>query len=262
MSPDGKRVYYLLRQSSTSPNELCSTNLESGKTEKLIPGLPIRDYQVSGDGKEAAFTTRTDNRPPEIWLASLDRRTPPRKIFEGGDEVSFGADGKLLFRMLEEKGNYLGRINKDGTARERVRNEPILNKGAVSPSGEWVVALVAGTGENVAVETVAIAVSGTERRLICTFSCATGWSPDGRFLQAVVESGGTGAGIGKTAVIPNVPGSELPDLPAAGLPSRTVPPLTGARLIDRPFVSPMSGFTAYTYSRTDIQQNLYRIPLH
>jgi Tol biopolymer transport system component len=262
MSADGKRIYYLLRPSATSLTELYSMNLESGKTDVLLPGLRIVDYDISRDGTEAAFTARADNGVPEIWLASFDRRTPPRKILEGGDEVSFGKGGKLLFRMLEEKANYLGRVNKDGSARERVRSAPILNKGEVSPDGNWVVATIAGTGETTSLETVAIPVSGGEPRLLCSFSCPTGWSPDGRFLYAVVESGGTGADVGKTAVIPTAPGAALPDLPATGLPSRTIPPLAGSRLLDVPYVSPGPGFTSYTYSKSDIQQNLYRIPLH
>ena len=262
MAANGKRIYYLLRQSSASSlNELHSFDLESGKTEKLLPGLAIADYEVSSDDKEAAFTTRS-GIASEIWVASLDRRTPPQKVHESGDQVSFGAENSLLFRMLEDKANYLGRINKDGSDGRRVTDVPILHKYNVSPQGDWVSALVAGSGDNVSVETVAIPVSGGTPRVICGFACPSGWSPDGRFLYAAVESGGTGADIGKTAIVPLAPGTTLLDLPAAGLPARALPPIPNSRVIDRTNLSPGPDFAAYTYSKTAIQRNLFRIPLH
>jgi Tol biopolymer transport system component len=103
VSANGKRVYYLLRQSSASPlNELHSFDLESGKVEKVLPGFAISDYEVSRDDQEVAFTTRTEGES-EIWLAPLDRRTPPRKITQGGDHVSFGTAMSLLGRPVLER---------------------------------------------------------------------------------------------------------------------------------------------------------------
>ena len=123
-------------------------------------------------------------------------------------------------------------------------------------------AFVSGKGEHASAETIAVPVDGGEPRLICAFACNGGWSPDGRFFFAVIESGATLWDAGKTVVIPVPSGSVFPDLPSDGLPSRTLPSLPGARMVERVNLSPAPGFGSYVYSKTDIQRNLYRIPLH
>ena len=45
----------------------------------------------------------------------------------------------LIFRQQEKNANYLYRINRDGSGRERLLSTPILNKAGVSPDGEWVI---------------------------------------------------------------------------------------------------------------------------
>ena len=102
------------------------------------------DYDISRDEKEVAFTTTESGGESQIWLASLDRRTPPRQIARAGDQVSFGADGDLIFRSLEEKTNGLVRIKKDGSGRERITTAPILEKFGVSPDGKWVIVFSPG----------------------------------------------------------------------------------------------------------------------
>src|SRR4029450_7391590 len=157
ISRDGKRVFYL-----RGP-DLMQVDLASGKSAELLPGWPIGfGFDVSPDGTEVAFNSgRTGEQV--IWLASLDRRFPPREVTRGGNQVSFGANGVLIFRQLEKNANYLYRINKDGSGRERVMNTPILNKNAVSPDGAWVIVNRAMTEEGAqtqsggfSVETVAV----------------------------------------------------------------------------------------------------------
>ena len=79
MSPSGRRVYYLMRQKSAS--ELWSMDLASGKTEQLVPGASVSDYAISPDEKEVAYTTQ-ERRGAPIWLAALDRSSPPRLVIE------------------------------------------------------------------------------------------------------------------------------------------------------------------------------------
>jgi hypothetical protein len=98
--------------------------------------LLVVDYDISDDEREVVFTTKTSSGESKIWLASLDRRQPPRQVAQLGDEVSFGAGEELIFRGLEEKKtNVLSRIRKDGTGRARVSNAPIVDKSGVSPDG-------------------------------------------------------------------------------------------------------------------------------
>ena len=131
-----------------SSAELRSVDLASGKTDSVLPGVSVTDYDMSRDEKEVAFTTTDSSGESQIWLASLDRRTPPRQIARGGDQVSFGADGDLVFRSLEGTKNFLVRIKKDGRGRERLTTTPILDKFGVSPDGEWVTRMSPGAVED------------------------------------------------------------------------------------------------------------------
>jgi dipeptidyl aminopeptidase/acylaminoacyl peptidase len=166
LSPDGTRVFYLLVRDLVSEQgdwvpasaELRSVDLGSGKTDSVLPDMSVTNYDISRDEKEVVFTTMDSGGEPRIWLAALDRRTPPREIARGGDEASFGADGEVVFRSLEEKTNVPVRIKKDGSGRERMTT-PILEKYGVSPDSEWVIVLYGG-GENALSGTLAVPTDG------------------------------------------------------------------------------------------------------
>ena len=125
--------------------ELRSLDPKSGKSESVLSGVSVSDYEISRDEKEVAFTTTDGNGTSQIWLAALDRRTPPRQIAQGGDQVSFGPEEDLVFRSVAEN-NALIRIKKDGTGRSRVTAATVLDKFGVSPDGKWVIASLAGSG--------------------------------------------------------------------------------------------------------------------
>jgi Tol biopolymer transport system component len=229
---------------------LRSLALASGKSDNVVSGMSITDYDVSRDEQEVAFTT-TDNRGvSQIWLAPLDRRTAPREIARGGDHVSFGRDGELVFRSLTES-NALVRVKTDGTGRERITTTPVLDKLSVSPDGEWVIALVPGGA------TIAVSIHGGAATSICAQRCYPSWSSDGAFLFVgyAVE--------GKTFAIPIPAGKSLPDLPAAGIRDAAAgAELRGARTIELGSISPGPDPSTYVFTRADVQRNLFRIPLH
>ena len=135
-------VFYLLGKDlvlsglgwAPASSELKSLDLASGNTVSVLPDVLIRDFDLSRDGKEVAFTSRNPGEEPRIWLASLDRRSPPRLMAKNGDHVSFGADGELVFRSLEGTTNALVRIKTDGGLPERLPI-PVLDKFGVSPDG-------------------------------------------------------------------------------------------------------------------------------
>ena len=123
--------------------------------------------------------------PRPAHTTSPDRRA--------GDQVSFGADGDLVFRSLEGKTNLLVRIKKDGSGRERITTVPILDKFGVSPDGEWVTALSRTWRVRLCLQcpsTVAL-----PRKSVSTLR--GGWSSDGRFFY--VESIGVRGLSGKDA---------------------------------------------------------------
>jgi Tol biopolymer transport system component len=258
LSPDGKRVYYLLRRNPTSSSdELHAVDLGSGKVDRLLPGVSVADYDISRDDREVVFTTREEGGESKIWLAPFDRRSPPRQIARTGDSVSFGANGELIFRMVEKTANFLARIKNDGSEPERVLNTPIIDKFRVSPDGDWAIVDEAGHGENALGETVAVPVHGGASRTLCAEFCRGGWSPDGKVLYLV---------HGETLLtIRLADGKSLPDLPGSGLlsaagwvemPGATVGPLPG---VD---VAPGPNFSTYVFTKTDLRRNLFRIPLH
>jgi eukaryotic-like serine/threonine-protein kinase len=258
LSRDGTRVFYLLvrdwwlsaRGRVAASAELRSLDPKSGKSESVLSGVSIRDYEISRDEKEVAFTTTDGNGTSRIWLAALDRRTPPRQIAQGGDQVSFGPEEDLVFRSVAEN-NALIRIKKDGTGRSRVTAATVMEKFGLSPDGKWVIALLAGSG------TFAVPVDGGAATRICARVCPSTWSSDGRWLYV-----GAPVATGKTYAIPVPSGRSLPDLPAEGIDPGAAVGVPGARIIENGSISPGADPSTYVFTKTDLQRNLFRIPLH
>ena len=256
LSRDGTRVFYLLvrdwwlsaRGRVAASAELRALDLKSGKSESVLSGMSVSDYEISRDEKEVAFTTTDANGASQIWLAALDRRTPPRQIAQRGDQVSFGAEEELVFRSVAEN-NSLIRIRKDGTGRSRVAAMTVLDKFGVSPDGKWVIASVAARG------TLALPVNGGTPTRVCALFCPSTWSSDGRWLYV-------GPLTGRTHAIPVPPGTSLPELPAEGV-DLDATGRSGAQVISsNGFISPGADPSTYVFTRTDLQRNLFRIPLH
>jgi len=258
LSRDGKRLYYLLRQHAdkSSSSELRAVDLASNKTDNILPGLLIADYDISRDEQYVVYTTKHPGQEPQIWFASLDRRSPPRLIVQGGDRPSFGANDEIIFQQFGQKTNYLARVRIDGSRRERVIDSPILNKWIVSPDGAWAVVLMAG--QEAGTQMTAIPLSGGEPHRMCSYSCFPQWSADGKLMYITTDSLGNTAGSTLAISIPN--GKGIPDLPEAGITSRTT--LPNAQAIPNVVQSPGSNPSTYAFLKTDVQRNLFRIPLH
>src|SRR5205823_1087409 len=114
--------------------ELYITELSSGRTDRVLPGIPILDFDVARDERQVAFTTERDGES-QVWLASLDRRSAPRQLVAPADHVSFTGGNEIVFRFLGQHVNYLHRMRLDGTTSEAVTNLAILQKFAMSPDG-------------------------------------------------------------------------------------------------------------------------------
>jgi len=270
LSADGKRAFYLDSGTSSafSPagpapaGELRTMDLASGKIESVLPGMSVADYDISPDGREVAFTMPDSGEESQIWLAPLDRRSGPRQMTRSADQVSFGPNGELFFRVKEKKVNFLYRMNSDGSGRERITSTPVLIKCGVSPDGKWVTAVVPVAGDKessesvpVPMETVAIPVHGGPLRRICGAPCQSRWSSDGRFFYAVLGA--------QTRVIPVSAGKSLPDLPASGMSVKSKSDeLYGARDIQHTGVFLGPDPSTYVFRRTELHANLFRIPLH
>jgi hypothetical protein len=104
-------------------------------------------------------------------------------------------------------------------------------------------------------ETIAIPMSGGMPRLICHKLCWVWWSGDEKTIYVNVPP--------RTLVIPLAPDRVLPDLPPAGLdtpPENTT--LGAARVIDHADVRPGYDQSTYVFVKTEMNQNIYRVPLH
>jgi Tol biopolymer transport system component len=252
LSPDGKRVYYLLESNSgPSHSELYSMDLASRTAELQLPGIPVRSYQISRDGQEIVFVRGYRDAVAEIWLASLDSRSPPRLVTRAGDQVFWGAHEELIFRRLGEKQNFLFRIQKDGSGLQQIFSMPVLGLLAVSPDGKWIMGGMAQPSLDRAPDTLALPVDGGPARKICAALCGAQWSPDGRFIYVRFNA--------KTLAIPIPRGRQLPDLPASGIGQAKLP---GTREIPQEYVSPGPNPSTYVYTQQRSLRNLFRIPLH
>ena len=270
VSRDGTRVFYLVARDwwlaaagwIPASADLRSLDLASGTSDTVLSGRSVTNYVISRDEKDVAFTTTDAGGASQIWVAPLDRRAPPRLIVSGGDQVSFGADGDLIFRSLSEK-NTLFRIKTDGTHRERIPTVSVLEKGEVSPDGEWVIISAPGSGKDDVLTKLAVPVHGGVPRHICV-TCSASWSPDGKFFYVGSDTSAFPISAGKTLAIPVPAGKSLPDLPAAGI---SIADLTGglppgAVTIEDGLIFPGPDPSTYLFTRTDSQRNLFRIPLH
>ncbi len=266
LSNDGRRVFYLSRQPAIGAAEIWTTDLASGRTERVLPGIAVSDFAIAPDEREVAYTVRPGGGDSQVWLATLDRRSAPHRVIDGSDSVSFGPGETLIVRALGDRSNTLVRVKKDGSGRERIGSYVIIDKGQASPSGAWVIAGVVPDSAASNPRSTAIPVEGGAAIPICRQGCAASWSPDGRFFEitdagGVSRSGSTVAG--RTLVIPVPPGRVVPELPT--IVSVFDPGWTGSastRVIDRVGVTLGLDPSTYVFIKSEDQRNLFRIPLH
>jgi Tol biopolymer transport system component len=252
MSADFRRVYYLLRKNSSNANELQSADLASGRSDPSLAGVSMVDFDISSDGQTVAFTAGSGSQG-QIFVAPLDGSAPPRLLVSGGDGVSFGAPGELIFRQLGPRANYLARIKTDGQGLERVMDQPIFDKHGISPDGAWAAFSTGGT--------FAVSLKTGIQKLICLGLCLPYWSSDGRYLYVgttfdITKSTGT------TLVVPIPHGHGLPDLPSAGLNVSAAEKNPGAREIREAGLTPGPDPNTYVFAKSEFVGNLFRIPLH
>ena len=268
LSVDGRRLYYLLQRDSRDATfiELRTLDLSTGKTDRPLPDRSVWQYDVSPDEREVAFTTRAANGAREIWMATLDRSAPPRRITENGDLVSF-AGSEIVFRELDVRANYLTRIRTDGTARQRIVETPIIDKSDSSPDGAWVVAIVTGTGERDSTPGTTIrSLRGDPPTFLCPGNCPATFSADGRWLYVgllgIGEQPGSGARIlavrmGDKGELP----ASLRTIVDAAFAGTLPPNQPGVRLLQGAFIAPGPDPSTYAYVKQEVQSNLFRIPI-
>ena len=269
-SADEERLYFLVSRNSVGvflTGELTMAELGSGRTERLLPAIPMTSFDISADGKRVVFARPDAGGKSRIWLASLDRRFPPQQVSNAeGDSPFWGRAGQILFRGVEGAAHFVYRMSDDGSEMEKVVFDTTAVLEAVSPDGSWVVAHVAvpGASEDDRLSGyLAYPVSGGPPTRICEF-CDVGWSRDGRFFYLRLRAVGMGEG-GTAFVIALPPGKTLPPLPQGGIKSEA--DLAKLRVVQRieltdvPHIAFSPNSSVYAFSRATVQRNLYRIPV-
>ena len=83
ISPDGKKLYYLVRAGGARnfmTGGLWVADLESGQRQRLLPDFQMQHYTISADGQRVVFVASDDAGRTPVWLASLNGRTAPRRL--------------------------------------------------------------------------------------------------------------------------------------------------------------------------------------
>jgi serine/threonine protein kinase/Tol biopolymer transport system component len=266
LSEDGTHVFFLLRPAADSDaSELRVLQLATGAAQTLIPGVSIVDYDISRDESEVAYTTR-EGGESHVWIAALDRRSPPRRIASSADQVSFGPGDDLIFRSIQGQANAVVRVGKDGARRQPIDGPAVHEKGEVSADGGWVIVYSPGSGATEPVATFAVPVDGGPARRICMPYCGASWSADGRFFTLGVALDLATGAPSRTLVVPVAEPSSIPELPAPGVHAifeyAALAKQPGVRTLQQGGVSIGSDPTTYVFTKAEFRTNLFRIPLH
>ena len=263
ISPDGKKLYYLVRSfgiRSWTQGILWVLDIATGQRNRLLPDFQILHYTISRDGERVVFVAVDEQGRSPVWIASLDGQTPPRQLttIDAGSAV-FGAPGEVLFGDLES--GYVYRIKEDGSGLQKATTVAAQLLFAASPDGKWV--SVQDTKEFGALIVYPTDGGGPPQRLCSLCSSPQGadwipppvsWSPDGRYIYLRFS--------GSTYAVPLQPGKMLPAVPAGGLPSKdALAALAGARLISAADVYPGPTPAVHALLKVSTQRNLYRVPV-
>ena len=253
---DGKKLCYLVVKEAPNtwafyrdPGELRVADIESGRSEPLVSGLKVLDYDLSRDGRQLVLWTADRG----IWLAPFDRSSPPRRIAGvEGSHPRFGPDGDIFLRREEGHSTFVYCVHPDGSGMRRASDQPVLILYDVSPDGRWVIGWgpLRGTGPPTH---QAYALDDRPPVPIGPASWLT-WSSDG---QSTLIAGRW------RFVLPSPPDQVIRQIPHEGFHSEDeIAHLPGARQIEgaiNPVPGPVAG--VYAFYRATIQRNLYRIPI-
>jgi serine/threonine protein kinase len=263
LSPDGTKAYYLASSPGLKGGELWSSEVKGGRPEHLLPGFAITGYDISPDGRRIVFAAEGRLGDSRLWIASLDRRFPPRQISSttSDDSPVFGPDGYIFFRGAEGAANFIFRVKEEGSERLKVVPNPIEEFFSVSPDGKWVCATAPLRGAEIPIGGWAYPVAGGLPVQLCEGPCPGRWDRTGKLFCLTLHDVGHGAVPVRSLIFPLRAGRDLPALPDFGINSPVdTGKLPGVEVMD---TETAPGFTASTYlfTRTSVHRNLYSIPV-
>jgi eukaryotic-like serine/threonine-protein kinase len=256
-TPDGSKLFY----KSVSflgdypvAGELRVADVVTGRSESFLPGIRALDYDVSRDGRQVVLEIADRHGVSRLWVAAVDRRSPPRQIPENeGRQPRFGPAGDIFFRRPEGAATYVYVVRADGSGLRKVIASPTPLLGDVSADGRWVIAWTSRAGA----ESAAWQAFPIDGGMPTLLGSSWRWSSRG---DSVSVSGAPVPGA-RTYIIPLADGAVFPPMPAEGFHSeQDLAGLPGARMIDAAAVAGPSP-DVYAFYRSTTQRNLYRIPI-
>jgi len=258
----GKLIYYLLRRAKGAGTELWRTEVDSGKSEAVLPGVSMASFNISADGKQVVYAAYGANGVTELWRAPMDESSAPVKLGNPGARwPQFGGKGQILFQREEGGTNYLEQVDADGTHLSRVLPYPISDFQSISPERKWVILAAQRPGQDNRQTIMAVSLEDGRRQILCTDHCTPKWSPDGRYLYITVEYVSR-SGPGRALAIPMGPGETFPEFPAEGIPPLAQPSVVrGTRSVPHSVLVPGKDPDHYAWINATVQRNLYRISL-
>jgi Tol biopolymer transport system component len=267
LSPDGKKLYYrVLKGGGASPmlgeSELWVADIASGHNEPLLPGIAVRGYDLSKDGKRIVFSANDSRGYERLWIAPTDRSNAPNQIPNAeGDMPYFLGPGEVVFHEMVKDSSLAFRIREDGTGKQELTTSDLIQevRGA-SPDGKFVIVGYRTAG---GLATEAVSTSGGAPIPIFDGLCYLRWQEDRRFLYFTVATGYMAAvAYGRTYIIPVSPDKLVSPIPPGGFHSEDeIAKLPGVSVIEAADVFPGPTTGTYAYSHQTVQRNLYSIPL-
>jgi Tol biopolymer transport system component len=261
-SRDGKRLYYLIRRASAeSPAELWRADLDSGASALVVPGVSMKQFDISPDEKQVLFTQQPNGQATQLWSTPMDRSGPPRQIGSGLDDPHFGPKGQAFFRMAEGHVLYVGSLADDGIGLRKALPGPILNFDNVSPDGRFIVAGIEDP-HMTPPPTRLLPLHGGAAMPLCDLLCTPIWSPDGRYLSLQIPDESNQNVNARTAIIPLPPGKVVPRLtPELIHEVSRWAKMPGVKVVDGIGIAPGPNPSSYAYIKPSVHANLFRIPL-
>ena len=267
-SRGGTKLFYLKRAGQNDVAELWSTELTTGKSDRVVPGYGIdatfvdyyASYAVTEDGNWVAFLKRDEKGISHIWIASTDHRTSPQQLpsVENEDSPMFLPNGDLVYRASEGARNYIYTRHRDGSGRRKLLEEAILDLTAVSPDGRWIVVLLKDDADkDHPYRTLAYPKEGGKPVIVCAL-CYRGWSVDGKYLALQFQPLPHSL---ETYLIPVSGESGLPEFPPEGLIGPEDLKKSNRVVVLPRGVDSVFGPEKYSYTITSIRRNIYRIPI-
>jgi Tol biopolymer transport system component len=269
LTPDGKKLLYVVGASALPERaELWLADLDSGRNEPLLPGFSLSTggsrgvFDISPDGQQVVLEVTGKDRKARLWLAYLDRRSPPQQIPNAeGDGPMFSPDGDIIFRGRDGDYGVAYRVHTDGTGLHKAYDYPITGISGLSPDGRWLV-VYARPSEHEAGASLALPLAGGSPVKLFGSGITAKWSRNGGHLFLSIGSSQYSGYTGNTYVLPLPRGKMLPEIPPGGYPTGdAIRKLPGVGVIDTPDVDPGPTPDVYAFSRGKVQRNLYRVPV-